>query len=101
MNDKINVINAKIHIFLSMYTVFSSLKGSAIDYSCKSSIFYLCSKIYSFYLRYSVINRLYVFLTEIRNTMMIIEYVKILGKSLFMNTPINDPANIIGIDTNK
>ena len=33
--------------------------------------------------------------------MIIIEYVKILGKSLFMNTPINEPANIIGIDTNK
>jgi hypothetical protein len=32
---------------------------------------------------------------------MITEYVKILGKSLFMNTPINDPANMIGIDTNK
>jgi hypothetical protein len=38
-------------------------------------------------------------LTEAAKTIMIIEYVIILGKNLFNKIPIKDPENIIGIET--
>lgn len=73
-------------------------------YFCYFYIFndndWLRSNNYYDYLWYDDLNLLYSYLIDVAAMYMIKPHIRMLGDSLLINTPIIDPMNIIGMETN-